>query len=477
MCTSLLAAENATADGSFLMARSADSSALKAQHFVIHERKTWPEGALYRTKDFDGATAFEYPYPREAMRYTTVPNWKTQLHGAVGFNEVGLGITGTESIFARDDALALDPYNVETGITEDDILDVLLPRCKSAKEAVLTLGEIIETIGAGEGFGVGFADANDLWYLETGTGHQWIAHRLAPDVYFASGNQGRLTDYDPNRADHLGSKTLIEWATDHGFYNPETDGAFNFAKAYTRDDDRDRVYNDPRVWSMQRQLNPSLFQKVDDGRNFPVYLKPEKPITVEDCKRAMRDHFDGTMFDPYSFGLHGDAPWRPISVFRTYEAHVLQVRPFLPAAIGNVIYLCWGMSDLSCFVPFYAGLSKVPAHFGKGTDQADDESVYWKWRKLQTLVMTDYITLAPIVKAAIADFEAETSKKQAVFEAEYVALVEKNPVQAQLLLDTFSFGVFKAAEDLAAKLLNQCFTLRTEGIQQKVFFANRQKKD
>ena len=106
MCTTVIVGEKASYDGSFLMARSADSSALKAQHFVIHPAKEYPEGAMYRTKDYDGATDFSYPLPRQAMRYTTVPNWKTGLHGAVGFNSEGLGITGTESIFARDDAFS-----------------------------------------------------------------------------------------------------------------------------------------------------------------------------------------------------------------------------------------------------------------------------------------------------------------------------------------------------------------------------------
>ena len=192
MCTSVIVGEKATADGSFLVARSADSNALKAQHFVIHPAQDYPEGAMYRTQDHHGATAFEYPMPAHAMRFTTAPNWQTQLHGAVGFNEAGVGITGTESIFARDDALAVDPYNKESGITEDDILDVLLPRCRTAKEACALLGRIIEEQGAGEGFGVGFVDATDVWYLETGTGHQWIAHRTPADKYMATGNQGRL---------------------------------------------------------------------------------------------------------------------------------------------------------------------------------------------------------------------------------------------------------------------------------------------
>ena len=94
MCTSIIVGEKATADGSFMMARSADSNALKAQHFVIHEAHDNPEGAMYRTQDFKGATDFEWPLPAHSMRYTTVPNWQTQLHGAVGFNEEGVGLTG-----------------------------------------------------------------------------------------------------------------------------------------------------------------------------------------------------------------------------------------------------------------------------------------------------------------------------------------------------------------------------------------------
>ena len=104
-------------------------------------------------------------------------------------------------------------------------------------------------------------------------------------------------------------------------------------------------------------------------------------------------------------GLRGDEPYRPVSVFRTYESHVMQVRPWLPRAIGEVTYLAMGMADLSVYFPVYSGVSAYPEHFGMGTDKADDKSLYWKFRKLQTLVMTDYPTLAPVVKKAYAEFE------------------------------------------------------------------------
>ncbi|MCI5850681.1 MAG: C69 family dipeptidase [Sutterellaceae bacterium] len=477
MCTTIIAAEGATADGSFLLARSADSSALKAQHFVIHEAADHPAGALYRTADHCGATRFEWPLPARTLRYTTIPNWKTGLHGAAGFNEAGVGVTGTESIFARDDALLKDPLNTETGITEDDIADVLLCEAKTAREACALLGRIIEEKGAGEGFGVGFVDETDIWYLETGTAHQWMARRIPRDMTFASANQGRFKAYSPDDPSMMASSTLVSFAVEAGLYDPEKDGAFDFSRAYIRDDERDRIYNDPRVWSIQKILTPALEQKPDDGRNFPLFTKPGLPVTVDDVKRTLRDHYEGTDHDPYGERLNGGEPWRPVSVFRTYEAHILQVRPWLPRPVGEVIRVAFGMADLSCFLPFYAGLSRVPAQYGHGTDKADRETVYWQFRKLQTLVMTDYPKLAPVVKKAFAEFEQKTDGRMAEFEKEYVRLASENPAAAQEALDRFNLGVLAEGEELAERLTDEAFTIRTADIESAIFFANCSKKD
>lgn len=475
-CTTVVVGSGATADGSILIARAADSSALKAQHLVIHPATKGVKG-MYRTADHHGANNFEYPLPENGMRYTTVPNWKTQVHGATGFNEAGVGFSGTESIFARDDALKLDPYNEATGITEDDIPEVLLPRVKTAREGVELLGHIVETIGAGEGFGVVLMDEKEVWYFETGTGHQWLAQRTPKDKYFASGNQGRLQQYDPKSPDFLASKTLVEWATKNGFYDPKKDGEFNFSKAYTRDDDRDRIYNDPRVWVMQKYFNPSLLQDPQAGRTFPVYLVPEKKVTVEDAKAMMRDHFEGTEHDPYSKGLRGDEPWRPISVFRTYEAHILQVRPWLPKELGEVIYVAMGMADLSVFLPFYAGLSRSPESWTKGTDQGEADSAYWKFRRVQTLAMTDYPKLAPIVKKTWADFEADAKVRQEAMEAKVLELFEVDRAKALAELESFNLGLIAEAERTAEKLLEKLFVIRTVDIEAVVPAKNRKNKD
>ena len=66
---------------------------------------------------------------------------------------------------------------------------------------------------------------------------------------------------------------------------------------------------------------------------------------------------------------------------------IVEQTPLFKRAIGEVTYLAMGMADLSVYFPVYSGVSAYPEHFGMGTDKADDKSLYWKFRKLQTLVI------------------------------------------------------------------------------------------
>ena len=476
-CTSLAVGKNASADGSTFLVRCDDWSALQIQRVTIHPAHDNPQGAVFRTADFGGINHFECPLPPHALRWNSISNWKTGIHASAGFNEAGVGMTATETIYAREDFLPVDPYNDETGIKENDIPDVVLPYIRTAREGCARLGHIVETIGAGEGFGVGFMDDNEVWWFETGTGHQWIARRVPDDYYFATANQGRLTDFDPASADWMGSPTVISFAQEHGYYDPKKDGAFNFAKAYDRNDERDRIYNDPRVWSMQKRLNPALEQDPHEGRSYPVFLEPEKKITLADIRATLRDHYVGTGHDPYVEPLNGKEAWRPITIFRTAETHILQVRPWLPREIGNLMYVASGMAELSIFLPFYSGLDSVPQSFTVGGGEADDESIYWKLRKVQTLTMTDYTKLAPIVKETFGKFEEDMERRKLEMEEEFVGMKAHDEQKARTMLNHFNRTLLLEAEALATKLLNRLFTIRTQDIEELLRFNNRNKRD
>lgn len=146
---------------------------------------------------------FTYPAAKNALQYTSNSDFDTNgtSFGAAGFNSAGVGMTATETVFNNAQVLAIDPYVITTGIGEDAIVNVILPRVHSAQEGLALLGHIIETQGIAEGFGVAFVDKEGIWYLETGSGHYWMAAKIPADKYFVSANQDRLVDYIADHPD------------------------------------------------------------------------------------------------------------------------------------------------------------------------------------------------------------------------------------------------------------------------------------
>ena len=155
----------------------------------------------------------------------------------------------------------------------------------------------------------------------------------------------------------------------------------------------------------------------------------------------------------------------------------MQVRPWLPKEIGETTYIGLGMAELTAFVPYYSGLKAYPANYTMGTDKADDQSIYWKYRKLQTLTMTDYPKLAPIVKKAYKAWEDKVAKEQKEVEAEYLKMAKTDKPAADKMLNDFNLRIMADAEKLTEDLTNQLFTIRTKDIQSDIFFANAAKKD
>lgn len=469
-CSILLVGAGASADGSMFVARAVDSSSVVPSILVRHPAPV--AGTKYRSSDDPGARTFEYVFPDGTMAYTAAPDADSLRWACCGFNEAGLGMSAAVSLFASLEVQKLDPY-LPDGISERDVPDVILPTARTAKEGVRLLGRLIEKHGAAEGFGVGFVDGKEVWYLETGGAHRWLAQRLPKDKYLASANLGRLRQYDPASPDFLASPGLVQWAREHGFYDPDRDGAFDFRKAYMLDHEIDRTYSYPRVWQMQKLLTPSLGQNVTAGGDFPLFAVPDRKVTLEDVKAILRNHYGSGELaghDPYSRGLRGDEPYRPLSVFRAQNTHVLQVRPSLPQEIGRITWFAPGMSDLSVYVPFYHGLKAFPEAWAQAGIEADDQSAFWKLRKLQTLVMSDYPNLAPVVKASFAAFEAETKKKCEAFEARYLKARAGDPAAAARMLEDFNTGIAAEALTVADRLTNRIFFLRAKAIEATVPF-------
>jgi len=462
-CTTIIIGQEQTADGSMIVARSEDWDAMEAKNYEIFE-DTDNGPREFVAKD----SPFRCELPEKALGYSALSPYNLHGHwGSAGFNTAGVGMSATESIFSSDEVLKHDPL-VENGVAENSVFNITLPYVHTAREGVERLGMLIEKYGIAEGFGIGFVDSKEIWYLETACGHRWLACRMPKDQYFVTGNQSRFRTYDPNdKENYLASADLIEFAEKHGLYNP-AQGSFDFHEAYARDIKLDTTYNYPRVWGLQQFFSPEI--KNDVTKNtFPVFAKAAHKVTLTELRTAFRFHYDNTEHDPY-LNSNPKEPYRPVSIFRTTQTHLLQVRPELPQAIGCVNYVAMGMADLGVFLPLYQGITSYPEAYTKGNGESSDDSAYWKFRKIMVLGMTNYNKYAPIIKEAYAKFEAETDQRQREMEEEYLRIYKTQPLHAQDLLQAFSDKILNSALDLADRLQEKLFTLMTQDIQQEYLF-------
>ena len=444
------------ADGSMIYARSDDSKSVRATRLVHYPAGDGPEEFVALD------SPFRCPLPKKRLGFSALEREDLPYHwGEAGFNDLGVGMSATETIFSNEKVLALDPY-VPEGLAENCVFHIILPYIRSAREGVLRLGALIEEYGSAEGFGIAFMDAEETWYLENAGGHRYLAKRMPKDQYFVSGNQSRYRVYDPK--EDIASKDLVEWARDHQLFQ----GTFDFHQAYSLESENDKTYNYPRVWYLQKMFTPSVETDVTVN-NFPVYQKADRLLSVEDIKKAFRSHYDGTEHDPY---LHSNPkePYRPVSIFRTINTHILQVRPGLPKEIGRLDYMAEGMADLSVWLPLYQGVTAYPKAYGIGTKHSQKSSAYWLFRKVSALGMIHYNQYAPIIKKRYAAFEARMTRSQQSMEADFLQLYPQSPDKALALLQAWSDRWLSQALRVASDLEEELFTLLTKDIEAEYTF-------
>lgn len=425
-CTTVVVGKDATTDSSTISARNEDAKSSWTKRFIVHPRTTNKPGTIYISK----ANGFTYKLPEVSYKYTATPEW-TRAEGDFeedGINEYGVALSATESANANDDALKADPL-VKDGIGEDSITSVILPYIKTAREGVEMLGKIVEEKGSSEVNGVAISDKDEVWYMEIGSGHHWVARRVPDDSYAVIPNKLCIDKVDlKDEKNFMGSKDLIKFSEEHGLYNPEKDGEFSFKKAFGTNNDKDAQYNNPRMWDGQRILSPSMKQDIK-SKDFQMFMKPDKKIDVNDVAKVLRSHYNQTEYD--SYGQYKDK-LRPINVPFTMESHILQCRPDMPSPIGCVHWLSLGVPETSVYVPFYSGINSTPSAYQEGTDKPDYTSAYWTYRMtgaLTTPYYTDY--MAKYTKPTLRAIEDKLTTSLKETDLYVTKLYKEDPKKAE----------------------------------------------
>lgn len=451
-CTNLLVTRGASADGSVIITYTCDGE------FHPHLRRTpaadYEPNAVYEITDWRGNVRGRIP--QASHTYAVV--------GLMNEHQLAIAETTFDGRKELQNPQALLHYWT--------LMQLALQRAKTAREAIDVITSLVAKHGyrsTGESFSI--ADTNEAWILEMigpGPGREgavWVALRV-PDGYIsAHANKARIGEFpldDPDNCRY--AENVISLAIERGYYDPESGKPFRFCDAYCPPTPKNKRYASTRVWSLFRRAAPSLklspdfHRAVPDAEPYPLWIKPDKPLTVQHVFSLMRDHYEDTPFDMTSgadAGPHGTPnrwrpihwtvdghqyAWeRPISTQQTGFTFVSQSRHWLPDPVGGCYW--YGVDDtyFTCYVPLYCGISEVPESYTVGgLQQFSWDSAWWVFNFVANFANLRYDAMRPDIQAVQRELEGHLLALQPAVEQTAVELLKTNPDLARRYLTDYS---------------------------------------
>ena len=403
-CTTVLVGRDASNDRSTMIART-DDGHFDVKKMVVVEPNKQPK--KYKSV----ISHLEIELPDNPMRYTACPSVDLQkgIWAATGINAANVGMTATETITSNPRVLAADPLAeykapksrrekaVPGGIGEEDIVVLVLPYVRSAREGVLRLASLLEKYGTYESNGIAINDENEVWWLETIGGHHWMARKVPDNAVVIAPNQFAMDSFDLDDAfgaqkAHLCSADLREFIAENHL-DLNQNGAFNPRDVFGSRRDMDHIYNTPRAWFMGRFLTPCShrWEGPDaefgpESDNIPWALVPDRKVDVETVEYLLSGHYQGTPYNPYTSHDTGRrGMYRSIGINRTGVSSICQIRPYGPEAIRGVEWVCFGSTTFSAWLPVYTNTAVLPDYLSKVTLDASTENLYWASRMIGAL--------------------------------------------------------------------------------------------
>lgn len=310
------------------------------------------------------------------------------------------------------------------------LMYIALERSKTAREAIEVMTSLVEKYGySSEGESFSIADANEAWIMDMigkGPGNRgavWVARRVPDGYVCAHANFSRIREFPKNDPENcLYAKDVESFATEKGFYNPQKDGEFKFSDAYcpvTEKDVSGLLACECRVWTLFTQAAPSLnlssdyWRAVKGAKPYPLFVKPDKKLSVRDAMKFMRNHFEGTEFDmtkgvaagpygspyrwkPLDWKVPGDTvttyEWeRPISTQQTAFAFCTQSRSDKPREIGGIFWYGPDNCFFTVYSPLYVNMTRVPECFETGSiSEFSWNSAWWVFNLVANMAYSRY---------------------------------------------------------------------------------------
>ncbi len=447
-CTVILVTKGASEDGSVLLSHSNDGFGSDA-NVVFVPAKDHPSGSLrpvypsaaavdempeYNCYSFPTLVApersegFDFPGRPQTKPIGHIPEVSHTYAYVTGdyavMNEHGLMIGECTD---RSEWLPQAPYKEGGGIFyADELGRVALERCTTAREAVRLMGSLVDEYGLwGTAETLVVADKNEGWVFEMqptpdGKGGLWIAEKIPDGDFFIAANQLRIRAIRENDPDQIFNPKLPQKLRELGWAALDDNGNLDWVKSLQGTEHYHPYYSLRRVWrafstvAPSRQFSPWVNDWDDDA--YPLSLRPEKKLGVEDVMRLHRDYFSGTEFDKSKLpdsGIFG-SPYiqhhrnydRSILSVTTSYTHIAQVNDKLPAPI---FWLSTNAALDNPFIPFT--VSKMPPAYSQSLrDTYDPSKMFWASSQITALTQGFHGVLFPMVEKAVARSEKNSLK-------------------------------------------------------------------
>ena len=485
-CTNFLITKGATTDGSTMITYSADSHVLYGELYY-RPAKTYPEGTMLDIYEWD--TGKYLGKIKQARKTYSVVGNMNEFQVAIG-----------ETTFGGRNEL----INPEGILDYGSLIYVTLQRAKTAREAIKIMGELVAEYGynsSGESFSI--SDPQEVWIMEMigkGPGNKgavWVAVKIPDGYVSAHANQARIRQFPLNDPQNcIYSIDVINFARSKGYFKGK-DEEFSFSDTYAPVDFSGARFCEARVWAMFNRVTSGMDKYLDYAKGYnlsnrmPLYVKPDKKLSVHDVMELMRDIYQGTELDmtkdvgavPFGCGVR----WRPLewevdgvtyfneratSTQQTGFSFVAQSREWLPSPIGGILW--FGVDDtyFTIYSPMYCGITKVPESYAEGNGsmmEFSETSAFWAFNQLSNFAYTRWNLITPETRKAQYEIEMSYINEIKNIDNKALALYKKSPSKAIKYLTEYSVKTGNNTVNFVKNLYRQIFVKYMDGnVKEKV---------
>jgi len=346
---------------------------------------------------------------------------------AVAINEFGVAIAGGLSLKTDRNSKArlLDPL-LEDGLG-GGVRYLALQHSKTARECIRLMGKLYSEFGVKYPSGVGVADSNEIWYMETGGGRSWAAIRIPNDHFFVAANSYRINAINfSDSINFISSTGLREFCLKTGLWNDKE--VFSFSLIFgggRKEKTGSNRYNTLRVWRAMNLLSPG--QNISSELEyFPMFIKPDQKINLETLFSILRDFYNNSPYDIWTEG-NRNKPDRSIADWNCVHTSVISLCPGEELDFGSVLWAGLSTPYSAVYIPVYLGLSTLPYEYKFAPVEADVNSAFWTFKILGDSFRNNYpldasgwITIRQNLEKSFIE-----THKEVVIEAAF--LFQKNP--------------------------------------------------